>query len=109
MQYMVSVIDNRTGSGTAAEMEAITAFNKQVQADGHWVFAGGLAAPETATVVDNREGAALLTDGPYLESKEWVAGLWVFDAPDFDVALQLAMEGSRACNRKVELRPLLQL
>ncbi len=107
MQYMVSVIDDKTNSGTPDEMTAIHAYNEQLQADGHWVFAGGLAAPSTATVIDNRAGDALFSDGPFLESKEYVAGLWIIEAPDLDVALKLATAGSKACNRKVEVRPLL--
>ena len=107
MQYMVSVIDDKTNSGTPDEMTAIHAYNEQLQADGHWVFAGGLAAPSTATVIDNRAGNALFSDGPFLESKEYVAGLWIIEAPDLDVALKLATAGSKACNRKVEVRPLL--
>ena len=107
MQYLVSVIDDRSNSGTAEEMVAIDAFNERVRADGHWVFAGGLADPGTATVVDNRGGEAVFTDGPFLESKEFLAGFWVFEAPDLDVALRLATDGSRACNRKVEVRPFL--
>jgi hypothetical protein len=47
----------------------------------------------------------MVTDGPFLESKEYIAGLWIIEAADLDVALQLAAEGSRACNRKVEVRP----
>jgi hypothetical protein len=109
MQYLVSVIDDRTNSATAEEMTAIRAFNEQLQADGHWVFAGGLSAPSEATVIDNRGGEALFTDGPFLESKEYLAGFWVFEAPDLDVALKLAAEGSRACNRRVEVRPFLSL
>ena len=107
MQYLVSVIDDRADSATAGEMAAIHEFNRGLQARGHWVFAGGLGAPETATVVDNRDGAALFTDGPYLESKEYLAGFWVMSAPDLDVALELAAAGSRACNRRVEVRPFL--
>ena len=107
MQYLVSVIDDKSNSATPSEMTAIDAFNDRIQAEGHWVFAGGLASPATATVVDNRGGAAMFTDGPYLESKEYVAGFWIMEAPDFDVALKLAADGSRACNRKVELRPFL--
>jgi hypothetical protein len=107
MQYLVSVIDDRTGSATPDEMAAIDAFNERLEADGHRVFAGGLASPDTATVIDNRNGEALLTDGPFLESKEYLAGFWIIEAPDLDVALQLAAEGSKACNRKVEVRPLL--
>ena len=89
-------------------MAAIDVFNDTVQADGHWVFAGGLAAPSTATVIDNRDGQAVFTDGPFLESKEYLAGFWIIEAPDLDVALKLAAEGSKACNRKVEVRPFLR-
>jgi hypothetical protein len=107
VQYLVSVIDDRAGSATDDEMTAIHAFNEGLQADGHWVFAGGLGAPATATVVDNRDGAPLFSDGPYLESKEFIAGFWVLAADDLDAALKLAAAGSRACNRKVEVRPFL--
>jgi hypothetical protein len=107
MQYLVSVIDDQTGSATQAEMAAIDAFNDRLKADGHWVFAGGLASPGTATVIDNRDGETVFTDGPFLESKEYLAGFWVIEAPDLDVALKLAAGGSKHCNRKVEVRPFL--
>ena len=107
MQYLVSVIDEQTGSATPAEMAAIDAFNDRLEADGHRVFAGGLASPSAATVIDNRDGQAIFTDGPFVESKEYLAGFWVIEAPDLDVALKLAAEGSRSCNRKVEVRPFL--
>ncbi|GIF75832.1 YciI family protein [Asanoa siamensis] len=107
MQYLVSVIDERSNSATQEEMTAIRAFNERVQAAGHWVFAGGLADPSTATVIDNRGGEALFTDGPFVETKEFLAGFWVFEAADLDVALTLAAEGSKHCNRKVEVRPFL--
>jgi hypothetical protein len=107
MRYLVSVIDDTTGSATAREMAAIDAFNDRLVAEGHWVFAGGLAAPSTATSIDNREGEAVFTDGPFLESKEYLAGFWVIEAPDRDLALKLAAEGSKHCNRKVEVRPFL--
>ena len=105
MQYLVSVIHDSSDLATSDEMAAIDAFNDRLVAAGHWVFAGGLAAPSSATVVDNRGGDALFTDGPFLESKEYLAGFWILDAPDLDVALKLAADGSRACNRKVEVRP----
>ncbi|MCY1140061.1 YciI family protein [Actinoplanes sp. Pm04-4] len=105
MQYLVSVIDDKSGSATDDEMTAIDAFNDKVQAAGHWVFAGGLNAPSTATVIDNRGEETLFTDGPFLESKEFIAGFWIFEAPDLDVALKLAADGSKACNRRVEVRP----
>ena len=89
-------------------MAAIDVFNDRLQTDGHWVFAGGLASPPSATVIDNRGDEAMITDGPFLESKEYLAGFWIIDAPDLDVALELATDGSKACNRKVEVRPFLE-
>jgi hypothetical protein len=95
--------------GSREEMEeafaATGAFNDQLKADGYWVFAGGLEAASTATVVDGQGDAPVLTDGPYLETKEVIGGFWVIDAPDLDVALALAAEGSKACRGKVEVRP----
>ena len=107
MQYLVSVINDADDLATAAEMAAIDVFNDRLQAEGHWVFAGGLGSPDPATVIDNRVGEAVFTDGPFLESKEYLAGFWIIEAPDLDVALKLAAEGSKRCNRKVEVRPFL--
>jgi hypothetical protein len=107
MQYLVSVIDDTAGLATPGEMAAIDVFNDRLQAEGHWVFAGGLGSPSSATVIDNRGEEAMFTDGPFLESKEYLAGFWIMEAADLDVALRLAAGGSRACNRKVEVRPLL--
>ena len=105
MQYLISVIHDQAGLATPEEDAAIDVFNDRLQAEGHWVFAGGLASPNTATVIDNRGEEAMVTDGPFLESKEYLAGFWIIEAPNLDVALKLATEGSRACNRKIELRP----
>ena len=106
-QYLISVLDDTTDTATAEEMAAIDVFNEQLQADGHWVFAGGLASPSTATVIDGRDGEAVFTDGPFVETKEYVAGFWIIEAPDLDLALRLAGLGSKHCNRRVELRPFL--
>ena len=107
MQYLISVIDDGAGLATPDEAAAIDVFNDRLRADGHWVFAGGLAAPDSATTIDNRRGAGLVTDGPFLESKEYLIGFWIVEAPDLDVALELATDGSEACNRKIEVRPFL--
>ena len=56
-------------------------------------------------MIDNLGGEDLFTDGPFVESKEYLGGLWIIEAADLDVVLKLA-EGSRTCNRKVEVRPL---
>ena len=107
MQYLVSVIDESAGLATPDEEVAIDAFNERLQAKGHWVFAGGLGTPATATVIDNRGEQAIITDGPFVETKEYLAGFWIIEAADLDVALALATAGSKACNRKVEVRPFL--
>ena len=107
MQYLMSVLDDGTGPDTEVEDAAIDVFNDRLQTEGYWVFAGGLGGPDAATLIDNRGEQAIVTDGPFLESKEYLAGFWIIEAADLDVALKLATEGSRACNRKVEVRPFL--
>jgi hypothetical protein len=88
MQYLISVIDDTVGMATPAEMAAIDVFNDRLRAQGHWVFAGGLGGTDA-------------------ETKEHVAGFWIIEAADLDVAIELAAGGSKACNRKVEVRPFL--
>ncbi|HVX39896.1 MAG TPA: YciI family protein [Gemmatimonadaceae bacterium] len=108
MHFLLSVIADQQGLATPDEMEAIDEFNDRLRAQGHWVFAGGLEAPDAARVIDNRgAGEPMITDGPFVESKEHLAGFWVIEAPDLDAALRLAEDGSRACNRKVEVRPFI--
>jgi hypothetical protein len=106
MRFLISVIDDLSNSGTPAEMEAINAFNDGLRDNGHWIFAWGLQAPETATVIDNRNGAKTETGKPLFDAKENFSGLWLIDADDAETAKKLAYEASKACNRKVELRPL---
>jgi hypothetical protein len=107
MQYLVSVINDTDDLATPEEMAAIDVFNDRLQAEGHWVFAGGLGSTSSATVIDHRGEETMITDGPFLESKEHIVGFWIMEAADLDVALKLAAEGSKACNRKIEVRPFL--
>ncbi len=113
-KYLLSVYGpaERTEFGAYPTKEAMLqafadtgAFNDRLVADGYFVFADGLEAAGTATVVDGQGDQPVLTDGPYLEAKEHLGGFWVIDAPDLDVALRLAAEGSKACRGKVEVRP----
>ena len=106
MKFLISVIDDLSNSGTPAEMEAINAFNDGLRDNGQWIFAWGLQAPETATVIDNRKGANSETGKPLFEAKENLSGLWLIEAADAETAKKLAYDASKACNRKVELRPL---
>jgi hypothetical protein len=107
MQYLLSVIDDGTGLATPTEEADIDAFNERLRAERQWVFAGGLGSPDPATVIDNRGNEAIITDGPFIESKEYLAGFWIIEVADLDVALALGAEGSKACNRKIEVRPFL--
>ena len=81
------------------------AFNAEIQAEGSWVFGGGLHPPSTATVVRAESGEVMMTDGPFAEGKEHIGGFWVIRAPDLDAALALAVRASRACACPVEVRP----
>jgi hypothetical protein len=107
MQYLVSVLVDSDTMASPDEEADIDTFNEGLQADGYWVFAGGLATPAAATVVDDRGAQTAMTDGPFVETKEWMVGFWILEAPDLDVALRLAAAGSKACNRRVEVRPFL--
>jgi hypothetical protein len=105
MQYLVSVIADGTELATPGGMAAIDAFNHRLRAQGYWVYANVLAEPSTATVIDGRGEEPVFTDGPFLESKEFLAGFWIIEALNLDVALTIAAEGSKAGNRKPEPRP----
>jgi hypothetical protein len=83
----------------------VDTFNKKLQEQGSWVFAGGLHPANTATVVRVTNGEVLTSDGPFAESKEQLGGFWIVTAPDLDAALALAAEGAAACGGPVEVRP----
>ncbi len=73
MQYLISVIadNDTTPPGRLPRKDAaIDVFNEKLQAGGHWVFAGGLGGPSSATVIDDRGDEAVFTDGPFVETKE---------------------------------------
>lgn len=106
MRFLISVIDDLSNSGTSAEMIEIDKFNDSLRANNQFIFAWGLQAPETATVIDNRNGANTETGKPLFDAKEHYSGLWLIEADSSDTAKKLAYEASKACNRKVELRPL---
>ena len=108
-QYLLSVHGSDTDP-IPDDLEELYAtvdrFNKDLVASGRWVFGGGLHPANTATVVDaTGAGDPIITDGPYLESKEHLGGFWIVDVPDLDAALELARRGSAACRGPVEVRP----
>jgi hypothetical protein len=112
-QYLLSVhgnrdedaADTRTMADFQPVFDAVERFNEKLRAEGAWVFAGGLKPIDAATTVDNTGDSPIVTDGPYVESKEYLGGFWVIEAPDLDAALAWAIEGSQACQGKVEVRP----
>lgn len=106
MRFLISVIDSQTGTATAAEMAAIDAFNDGLRERGQFSFAGGLSAPDSAKVIDNRSNRGEVNSEPLHQGNEYFSGFWIIEAKDEEAALSLANEASLACNRRVELRPL---
>jgi hypothetical protein len=110
-QYLLAVhgSDEQVAAIAAEDMQRayaqVEAFNDDVRAAGAWVFAGGLQPASTATVVKVVEGEAVITDGPYAETKEQLGGFWVIEAADLDAALEWARKASAACMGPVEVRP----
>jgi len=107
VRFILFVIDQATNSGNATEMVAIDAFNDSLQSNGHWVFACGISAPTTASLIDARDDLSQIVDGSLFDGIDFYSGLWIITADSSDHAHELALAASRACNRRVELRPLL--
>jgi hypothetical protein len=109
-QYMLSVHDvEGTPKLSAEEIQKsgaqVDALNNELQAEGVWVFGGGLNPASTATVVRSQDGEILTTDGPFAETKEQLGGFWVIKATDLDAALAWAAKAAEACMAPVEVRP----
>jgi hypothetical protein len=109
-QYMLAVIHDWDAppppeNEMQKAFEQVDAFNADITAKGKWVFGGGLTHPSSATVVRSENDETVLTDGPYLETKEQLGGFWVIEAQDLDEALDLAARASAACMGPVEVRP----
>ena len=77
----------------------------EMEREGVWVFHTGLRSASSATVVRAAGGDISMTDGPYAETKEQMAGLWIIEAADLDAALDWATKASEACGRPIEVRP----
>ena len=107
MRYIIFVIDDQTNSAGGDEMAAIDAFNEMLEANGHWIYAAGIGSPSLATLIDNRSDKGLVEPGSLFPSVENYSGFWLIKADSAEQALDLAKQGSKACNRQVELRPFL--
>jgi hypothetical protein len=80
-------------------------FNDGLLDSGHFIEAEALGPPSAATCVRVRNGRTGLTDGPYVETKEMVAGFYVIEARDFNEAIQVASRIPAAPLGTVEVRP----
>ncbi|WP_326558448.1 YciI family protein [Micromonospora sp. NBC_01796] len=87
-------------------MADLGALDEEMRAAGVWVFSVGLHPASTATVVRDRDGEALLTDGPFTEGKEHLGGFTIINAPDLDAALAWGARLARASTLPVEVRPV---
>jgi hypothetical protein len=110
MHYLMSVeLDQSAGRPTEEELQRslsrVGPVNDEMKAQGIWVFAGGLLPYDSATVVRVQDGATTMTDGPFAETKEQLAGFWVIDVDDLDAALAWAEKCAEACEAPIEVRP----
>lgn len=110
-QYMLSVHHVEGEPMPSAEamkkiFADVDALNQEMKAKGVMVYGCGLHAPSSATVVRQKGGEILLTDGPFIEAKEHLGGFWIIKAPDLDAALAWAKKATVACAGPVEVRPI---
>ena len=107
MRFVIFVIDSQTNSGSGEEMAAIDQFNELLQANGHWITAAGIAQAGSSKLIDNRNDKGEVLPGSLVRSDDNYSGFWLIQAESAQEAEQLALAGSKACNRRVELRPYL--
>jgi hypothetical protein len=101
--YAVPIPPEQTGQVWAD----VNALGERLRDAGAFVFQGGMnGGPESATVVRRSGGDFLMTDGPYAETKEHLAGFWIINAADLDQALEWAKLTTAAQQRPIEVRPL---
>ena len=109
-QYLVTIHHPDDYDPSVAEDEAmsrdIDALNDEMEAAGVRIFVGGLQPPSSAKSLRAQpNGKVLITDGPYIETKEHVGGFWLLEAADLDEALTWGRKAAVACRAPVEVRP----
>ena len=108
MRFLINVIESiERPAHSRQEIDAIDAFNNEMVAAGERVLAVGIASPENSIQIDNRDGEVKYIQESFTDSSEYISGFWIIDVSKQEIALELAAQGSKACNRRVELRPLL--
>jgi hypothetical protein len=108
VKYIIFVIDEPGNLGNDSEMAEIKKFNESLRSNGNWVTAAGIAGSSEAVLIDNRDNRDSINPGSLVMSGENYSGFWVIEAENQSQAETLAKSGSKACNRKVELRPFLR-
>ena len=105
-QYLLSIYqpdgpvpNEETMARIAADLHRL---NEELHDSGSWVFTGGLHAAGSATVV---RADGMITDGPYVEGKEHIGGIYVITAPDLDAALKWGRKAAAATTLPIEVRP----
>jgi hypothetical protein len=89
-------------------MNDIKALRAEMKSAGVWVFSGGLHAADSATVLRHQNGDIVLTDGPFIESKEQIGGITIVRVPDLDAALSWARKLAGATTTPIEVRPFME-
>ena len=107
-KFIIFVIADSTELAGKDEMKNIDGFNEKLQQNNQWIYAAGICDHPKATLIDNRNDAGKIRSGSLFDSKEHYSGFWIIQCDDQEIALKLAAAGSKACNRKVELRPFLR-
>jgi hypothetical protein len=95
----------RTPEEMQAFMQRVAALEAEMEASGTFVFGGALHGPDATTVVRVRDGDLVMTDGPFVEAKEHIAGFYIIDADDLDAALAWASKVVDATHHPIEVRP----
>ncbi len=92
-----------------AMMAPIMALEAEMKESGAFVFTGRLHAPDAATVVRKSDGEVVMTDGPFVESKERIAGFYIINADDLDSALDWAGKVVDVINHPIEVQPFFEM
>jgi hypothetical protein len=102
MRYMMFVATDPEGEQAEDDIETWFA---EVEGSGKWIMGDRLRPAEDATTVRVRKGEVLITDGPFTESKEWIAGFDILECDDLDQAIEIASRHPMARRGRLELRP----
>lgn len=107
MKYLMFVAtDPDHTEADAAAAPEIADWGTYVTGKNAWVTGDRLRPVEDATTVRVRNGELLVTDGPFTESKEWIAGFDVLECSDLDEAIEIASRHPMAFTGRLELRPI---